>query len=200
MSDILLIKRHLGRDAILGQAIESIELPALELNEAEVYVRLLRAIVYQQLSGKAATTIHGRFLDLFPERYPHPEQLLALPEERLRLAGLSRQKAAYLRNAAEHFLLHPIPNWQALSDEEILAWLTAIKGVGRWTVEMILIFTLGRPDVFPVDDLGVRQAIVKLYQLEEQGSALLKACARIAEPWRPYRSYATRWLWRWLDS
>lgn len=168
----------------------------------DVYYDLLESIVSQQLSVKAAATIHGRFMALFEDGIPYPEKLLALDVPTLRSVGLSNQKASYMHNVAAFFVQEKLhgANWDTLTDEEIIQKLTKIKGVGRWTVEMILMFTLGRPDVLPVDDLGIQQAMKRLYELEETGKALRARMVEIAEPWRPYRTHACRYLWKWKDS
>lgn len=168
----------------------------------DVYFDLLESIVSQQLSVKAAATIHGRFVGLFEDGLPHPEKLLALDVPTLRAVGLSNQKAGYMLNVANFFVtekLHGV-DWSTMTDEEIIKRLTAIKGVGRWTVEMILMFTLNRPDILPVDDLGIQNAIKRLYELEETGKALRIRMVEIAEPWRPYRTHACRYLWKWKDA
>lgn len=192
---------HLSRDARLKAAIESSEL-VFPAPRGDLYYSLLRSITFQQLSGKAATTIHGRFLELFPEGYPHPEDVIALDITTLRSVGLSRQKATYIQNVAEFFKQERLEHkdWSTLSDEEIIQYLTQIKGVGKWTVEMILMFTLNRPDVFPLDDLGIQQAIQSMYGLESKGRELKKEMLAIAEAWRPYRTYACVYLWRWKDG
>jgi len=161
---------------------------------------LVRSVVYQQLSGKAAATIHGRVLALFPDRdHPEPEDLLAAPAERLRTAGLSRQKIAALKDVAQKCIDGVIPPARALArldDEEIIARLTEARGVGRWTVEMYLMFTLGRPDVLPIDDLGVRKGAEKLYRRSFTPKELGVYGAR----WAPWRSAAAWHLWRVVDT
>lgn len=164
------------------------------------YRALVRAVVYQQLSGKAAATIHGRVLALFPDKdHPEPEDLISAPDETLRSAGLSRQKTAALKDIAQKRLDGVIPPAKALarlSDEEIIERLTAARGVGRWTVEMYLIFSLGRPDVLPVDDLGVRKGAEKLYKR----SFTPKELGAYGERWGPWRSAAAWHLWRVMDT
>jgi DNA-3-methyladenine glycosylase II len=164
------------------------------------YRALVRSIVYQQLSGKAAATIHGRVLALFPNKdHPDPEDLLAAPEALLRSAGLSRQKAAALKDLAQKRIDGVVPNARALTrlpDEEIIERLTAVRGVGRWTTEMYLIFTLGRPDVLPIDDLGVRKGAEKLFKREFTPKTLGAYGAR----WAPWRSAAAWHLWRVVDT
>lgn len=167
---------------------------------ADAYGALLRSIVGQQLSTKAAASIYGRVTELFGGRTPSPEELLAYDPEGLRGAGLSRAKVAYMRSLAEHVVggTLELDELDELSDEEITAELTAVKGLGVWTAHMFLIFHLQRPDVLPVGDLGVRNAARLLYDLDELPKpAELEA---LAEPWRPYRSLGSLYLWRSLDN
>lgn len=195
-------KRHLSRDLRFRKIIES-STPLRRINsDGDVYAALLRTIVYQQLSGKAAATIHGRFLDLFPDRYPDPSQLSHLTSDELRAVGLSRQKAGYLQNVASHWETHGwMANaWGKFPDDQVIELLTQIKGVGTWSAQMILMFTLRRPDIFPRDDLGIRNAMVKRYRLRSQGKALTQRMTQIAEAWRPYRTLACRYLWQWHDT
>lgn len=185
---------------VIGKVFPNVEVAPLDLTD-DVYGRLVRAIVFQQLSGKAAGTIYGRFAALFPDEYPEPELVLGFDLPSLRAVGLSKQKATYIQNVAGHFLengLHKT-NWQEYGDEEIIAQLTQIKGVGAWTVQMILIFALGRPDVLPTEDLAIQKAVQQLYNIEAKGRQLKTAMLEVAEEWRPYRSIVTRYLWRWLD-
>jgi DNA-3-methyladenine glycosylase II len=164
------------------------------------YRALVRSIVYQQLSGKAAATIHGRVLGLFPDKdHPEPEDLLGASEDMLRSAGLSRQKAAALKDLAQKRIDGTVPHARALTrlpDDEIIERLTAVRGVGRWTVEMYLIFTLGRPDVLPIDDLGVRKGAEKLYKR----TFTPKELGAYGERWGPWRSAAAWHLWRVADT
>ena len=160
---------------------------------------LCRSIIFQQLSGKAASTIHGRFLDLFPNRVTTPEALLRIPEEKLRAVGLSRQKTAYLRDLSErvHTGALPLDHVDTLADSEIIEYLVQVKGIGVWTAQMFLMFRLGRPDVLPDLDLGIRNAIKKAYRV--RGIPTPKRIAKIGEAWRPYASVACWYLWRSLD-
>ena len=161
------------------------------------FAALLRSIVYQQLSGKAADSIHRRLLDLFPSRRPSARALLALDEAELRAAGLSRSKVLSVRDLAAKSAARRLPSRKsldAMDDEAIIERLTEIRGIGRWTVEMLLIFTLGRPDVLPVTDLGVRRGFMVC-----QGNEVLPEPADLlahGEIWRPYRSVASWYLWR----
>jgi DNA-3-methyladenine glycosylase II len=195
------IRLHLAQDAQLKPVLESVELIQWG-SGTDVYCDLLESIVSQQLSVKAAATIHGRFVQLFDDGFPHPEKLLAMDLGTLRSVGLSQQKANYMLNVANFFVeqqLHGV-GWSAMTDLEIIQRLTQIKGVGRWTVEMILMFTLHRPDILPVDDLGIQNAMKRLYRLETTGKALRQQMTELAEPWRPYRTYACRYLWKWKDG
>lgn len=194
------IMRHLSTDPILMQLIERYGFPEKPFRDGSVYESLLRAIVGQQLSAKAAATIHSRFLHLYGGQCPKPFALLDTPLETLRSAGLSAQKSTYLREAALWFKHNPDVDFVAMPDEEVIRLLTEIKGVGRWTAQMVLMFTLGRPDVMPVDDLGIRNAMARHYNLDEQGSALARRMEMIAEAWRPFRSWACFVLWKSLDA
>lgn len=192
---------HLKKDPLLQTVIENTTINPL-VPSGKVYFDLLESIVSQQLSVKAASTIFARFCSLFPDDYPHPELLNSIDHHLLRTAGLSNQKATYLKNVAVFAMENDMEHysWDILSDQEIIAFLTQIKGVGQWTVEMVLIFTLNRPDIWPIDDLGIQQAMTRLFSLEESGKPLLKRMTQLAEPWRPYRSLASRYLWRWKDA
>ena len=165
------------------------------------YQSLISSIAHQQLTGRAAATILGRFFALYGEgRYPEPEELLATPDESLRAVGFSRAKAAALRDLASRTLDGTVPPRATLArlpDEEIIERLTAVRGVGRWTVEMFLIFTLGRPDVLPVDDYGVRSGFRIAYRKREIPAP--KRLAAFGERWAPYRSTAAWYLWRAVD-
>jgi 3-methyladenine DNA glycosylase/8-oxoguanine DNA glycosylase len=163
------------------------------------YRSLARAIFFQQLAGPAARAIMNRVLTLLDtddERFFTPKQLLAATDEQLRSAGLSRQKLTYLRDLSQKFASGEISEGEfaAQDDEEVIRRASSVKGIGRWTAEMFLIFSLGRPDVLPVDDLGVRRGFEQTYRLPELPSP--DEMRRIAEPWRPYRSVGTWYMWR----
>jgi len=163
---------------------------------------LAESIVYQQLSGKAAATIFGRVRALYPRRkWFLPELILATPDEKFRAAGLSRSKTAAIKDLAAKTLDGTVPTGAALarmSDEEIIARLTTVRGIGRWTVEMMLLFDLGRLDVWPVDDYGVRKGYAKTFRKKELPKP--KELRAIGEKWRPYRSVAAWYFWRALDN
>ena len=160
---------------------------------------LVRAIVYQQLSGKAAATIHGRVLQLFDPEAPIPPQILSAEHTALRGAGLSKQKASYLRNLAEHSVNGslPVESLHELSDEEIIAALTQVKGIGRWSAQMFLMFRLGRPNVLPDLDLGVQKGIQLAYRMRKLPPP--KKVLEVGAKWAPYRSIASWYMWRVLE-
>ena len=167
---------------------------------ADAYGALVRTIVGQQLSTRAARTIYTRVTALFGDRPPTPEEILAADEEALRAAGLSRPKVSYLRDLARRVIdgeldldaLHALP------DEEVIAQITAVKGLGRWSADMFLIFHLDRPDVLPVGDLGIRRAVERAYGLPDLPDA--ETLDRIAAPWRPWRTLACFYLWKSLEE
>jgi 3-methyladenine DNA glycosylase/8-oxoguanine DNA glycosylase len=165
-----------------------------------LFTALLRSIAYQQLSGKAAATILGRVNGLFPRSLPTPGQLLEIAPERLREAGLSTAKTAAVRDLAARTLDGTVPSLaqiRRMQDEEIIERLLVVRGVGRWTAEMLLIFRLGRPDVLPLNDLGVRKGFGLTFRTRKLPSPRLMT--RRAERWRPYRSVASWYLWRALE-
>jgi len=163
---------------------------------------LAESIAYQQLSGKAAATIFGRVRALYPEgKWLDPEKLLATPDEKLRAAGLSRAKTAALKDLAAKTIDGTVPSGRVLirmSDDEIIARLTTVRGIGRWTVEMLLLFDLGRADVWPVDDYGVRKGFAKTFGKRKLPTP--KQLIKLGEKWRPYRSVAAWYFWRALDA
>jgi DNA-3-methyladenine glycosylase II len=168
---------------------------------ADHYGALVRSIVNQQLSTKAARSIYLRLTERFDGRTPTPAQVLADDPEELRAAaGLSRAKVGYLRSLAEHVLSGELEleRLDELEDEQVIAELVAVKGIGEWSAHMFLMFHLQRPDVLPVGDLGIRRAIERAYGLQDLPDAA--TIERIAEPWRPHRTLACRYLWRSLDN
>ena len=205
-----------GADPVMDRLISETGAFAMRADNEDPFRSLSRAIIYQQLSGKAAGTIFARFLGLFEqgstfdptirrtdpawspltEPFPPPTAVLALDDQQMRSAGLSRQKIASLRSLAEHFASGElsVEHFEEWEDEEIIAHLTRVRGIGRWTAEMFLMFHLHRPDVLPVNDVGINRAIARLYQLP----ALPKPpdVVRIGEPWRPWATVACWYLWR----
>ena len=193
---------HLRRvDPVLGRIIAQVRTPPPPpRREGTHYDALMRAIVYQQLSGKAAGTIHRRFRELFPGHRPRAELVLAASDERLRSAGLSRQKIGYLRDLSARVAdgTLPLAHLGRLPDDAIVEHLIQVKGIGRWTAQMFLMFRLGRPDVLPELDLGIQNAVQRAYGLRSR--PLPKDVVRIGERWRPHASTACWYLWRSLDN
>lgn len=205
-SDLTLPLDHLAQDPIMARIIQETPAPKIFNDYADdVYLALLESIVSQQISVKAADAIFARFRLLFADGYPHPDALLLKSTEELRSAGLSFQKIKYLQSVADFSLANPIDraHLDAMTDEDIVQHLLPIKGVGRWTVEMLLMFVLNRPDVFPIDDLVIRQRMLRAYPEQTEGltgKALYKVLHHIADAWRPYRTTASRYLWRWKPA
>ena len=192
-------ERHLKkRDSVLGAVIRKVG-PCGYTLQRDRFGMLVRSIVYQQISGAAARTILGRLTDALPGRQLTAQGLAALSPEEYRLAGVSKQKAGYLQSLAELSLTGDLrlARIGRYADQDIIAQLTQVKGIGVWTAQMFLMFSLGRPDVLPWDDLGVRQAIRKLYGLSQMPTRA--ESERIAEPWRPYASVASWYCWRSLE-
>jgi DNA-3-methyladenine glycosylase II len=191
---------HLRRDPRLGPLIDRHGSPALRARSTAFH-SLARAILFQQVSGAAGAAIYRRLVALFPgQRFPRPAQLAALSPEVLRTAGISRQKAGYLLDLAERLedgRLSP-RRIAKLPDEEAIRELTGVRGIGEWTAQIFLMFTLHRPDVLPVGDLGLRRGMQRLFELDEPPTR--ERMERLAEPWRPYRSAASWYLWRVADG
>jgi DNA-3-methyladenine glycosylase II len=197
--DWKIAKRHLRRaDATLGQVIARAGTCTLARRK-DYFVVLCKAIFSQQLSTKVAAVLFGRFRDQFPGRRPTPARALKLLDgdpETIRRCGLSRQKTVYVRDLAQHFIDGRIPTRKLsrMSDQDVIDALVAVKGIGRWTAEMFLMFVLNRPDVLPVDDLGLREGVREIYKLAERPTAA--EVTALGECWRPYRSIATWYIWR----
>ena len=178
------------------------DLPLLHFHR-NIALRLCASIMSQQLSTKVAEVIFKRFLQLYGGQEPTPRQIADTPLEVLRGIGLSNAKAAYVHNVAAFALEHQLTDekLQQLSNEEIIQLLTQIKGVGQWTVEMLLMFTLGREDVFAVDDYGIQVAMKKLYNLDDSHKKAFKEkMLQLSQKWKPYRTYACLYLWQWKDT
>ncbi len=193
---------HLSRDKRLKKAMTAVG-PVELRGSNDLMNDLFASIISQQLSTKVARVIHSRFLDLYSGKKPTAEQVLASSLEVLRSIGLSLAKAQYMHNVARFFIEKGLSNKQIrkMNDEAVIHLLTQIKGVGRWTVEMLLMFSLKREDVFAVDDLGIQQGMISLYKLEKEPKKKLKEdMQRIAAKWSPYRTYACLYLWRWKDG
>lgn len=192
---------HLKKvDPVIGAIIARVRKhPPPPTDDLSHFEALARSIVYQQLSGKAAFTIHSRFAALFPESRPRPDLLLDLADETLRSVGLSRQKTASLRDLAEKVQSGALPldHVETLSDEDLITHLVQVRGIGRWTAQMFLMFRLGRPDVLPELDLGIQNAVRKAYRLRKQPTP--QRVREIGRRWSPYSSYACWYLWRSLE-
>jgi 3-methyladenine DNA glycosylase/8-oxoguanine DNA glycosylase len=201
--DPVLACRHLSdADPVLGALIERVGPYLLRPRSTQsLFAAVARAIVYQQLSGSAAATILGRVKAIYaPKRFPTPRDILATPPERLRAAGLSAAKTAALRDLAERSLDGTVPTMRRvrfMADEDVIGRLVLVRGVGRWTAEMLLMFRLGRADVLPVSDLGIRKGFALTFGNRRLPAAI--TIERRAERWRPYRSVACWYLWRALE-
>jgi DNA-3-methyladenine glycosylase II len=192
---------HLQKDKKLAKILGT-QVHELKLHK-NIPLRLMASIMSQQLSTKVAQVIYRRFLELYNGKEPKPQQVLDTPFEKLRGIGLSNAKVSYVKNVAEFCIGHKITDKKllAMSNEEIIELLTQIKGVGRWTVEMLLMFTLGREDVFAPDDLGIQQAMMKTYKLDNGNKKELREkMLQLSEKWKPYRTYACLHLWHWKDN
>ncbi len=192
---------HLQKDKKLGSIVRE-PLPTLTLHK-NISLRLMASIMSQQLNTKVAKVIYHRFLEIYKGKEPKPQHVLDTPFDVLRGIGLSNAKVHYVQNVARFCIEHKITDKKLLTmnNEEIIEQLTQIKGVGKWTVEMLLMFTLGREDVFAVDDLGIQQAMISVYKLPKGDKKLLKEKMLIlSEKWKPYRTYACLHLWKWKDG
>ncbi len=194
--------RHLRRaDPVLARIIAQVGPCELAGNRFKSHFHaLLRSIIYQQLSGKAASTILRRTLAIYGGRAPKPEQLLATPDEVLQAAGVSRQKIGYLRDLAQRVHTNDVPLARVakLPDEELIATLTQVKGIGRWTAQMFLMFRLGRPDVLPELDLGIQKGIKLSYRMRKLPSP--ERVKKVGAKWAPYRTVASWYMWRLVDT
>ncbi len=195
MENFKLALRHLSKkDKILRKLIKQSSLKPLK-PKTNTFMSLVDSIIYQQLSIKAAFAIKQRFLKLFALRKPTPEKVLSMPEMRMRTCGLSRQKVSYIKNIAKAFAKKEVAykNFKNMSDEEVIESLIKIKGVGRWTAEMFLIFSLNRTDVYSLGDLGLNNALKKLYKINTR--IHIKKLSALLKTWTPYKSLAARLLW-----
>jgi DNA-3-methyladenine glycosylase II len=194
--------QHLLRDKKLKKLIGEnglLDLP----KRKNVFIRLCGSILSQQLSTKVAAVIYKRFLDLYGKKEPTPQQVIDTPDTTLRGIGLSNAKVSYVKNVARFAIEKGMEDKQLrkMGDEEVIEYLVGIKGVGRWTVEMLLMFTLGREDLFAVDDLGIQNAMISLFKLDRSNKKqFYEDMRRISQKWSPYRSYACLYLWRYKDN
>lgn len=190
---------HLSKDKKLATLVDGKEPFQLKFHK-NICLRLCASIMSQQLSTKVAKVIYHRFLDLYGGKEPTPQQIVATPFEKLRAIGLSNAKTQYVLNVAQFAIDHDLTDkrLKKMSNEEIIELLTQIKGVGKWTVEMLLMFTLGREDLFSVDDYGIQVAMKNIYKLDDSNKKEFKEkLLKISKKWSPYRTYACLHLWHW---
>jgi DNA-3-methyladenine glycosylase II len=193
---------HLAKDRKLKKLLDNHE-PFSINKRKEIYFYLIASIMSQQLSTKVADTIRKRFLSLYDDHIPQPSQVLDTPIATLRSIGLSNAKAGYVHNVAQFAISNGMDPRKLgkMSNEEVIAYLTQIKGVGKWTTEMLLMFSLGREDVFAIDDWGIQNAMIGIYKLDRTDKkAFREKLLRISAKWSPYRTYACMHLWRWKDN
>lgn len=192
---------HLKNDCILADIISNTTLPE-NSSEGNVYKDLIKSITSQQLSTAVSRVIFNRLCMLYDGMSPTPGQLIDTDHETLRSVGYSNQKARYIKNVALFFegKEREFEYWSMIENKKIIEELTSIKGVGKWTVQMILMFTLERPDVFPVDDLGIQMGMKHFYNLNTEKKALKQEMEGIADHWRPFRTYASRYIWAAKDK
>lgn len=193
---------HLGKDKKLKKII-SMQQPYVLIKQKNIYLHLCSSIMSQQLNIKVAAVIFERFLNLYKNKKPSLRQIADTSFETLRCIGLSNAKTRYVQNVCNFLSREKITDatFHKMSNEELIKYLSQIKGVGQWTVEMILMFTLGREDVFALDDLGIQQSIAKLYGLDATDKKLLKEkMVQLSAKWSPYRTYACRYLWGWKNN
>lgn len=190
--------RQLGRDPVIKKLMAEYPSPTWE-KKTNLFQSLVYEIIGQQLSGKVAKVIYKRFLDLFGGKIPKTGELLKINDDKIRSCGCSRAKVKYLKSlaqAVENKTLD-LKNLATLPDDQVYAQLTAVKGIGNWTAEMFLIFSLHRPDIFSVGDLGIRTAVSNLYGVPREN---IKKISKVADTWKPYRSFACRYLWLSLEN
>lgn len=193
---------HLSKDKKIKKLVENSHVHKL-IKRKNICTYLCASIMSQQLSTKVADVIYKRFLNLYGDKEPTAQQVLDTPFEKLRGIGLSNAKVNYVKNVAQFEIEYGMDakKLAKMTNEEVIEYLIVIKGVGRWTIEMLLMFALGREDVFAVDDLGIQNAMIKLYKLDSTDKKKLKEdMLRLSKKWSPYRTYACVHLWRWKDN
>lgn len=193
---------HLSKDKKIKKIIEASQPHQLKKRK-NICTYLCASIMSQQLSTKVADVIYKRFIELYNGKEPTPQQILDTPFDKLRSIGLSNAKVGYVQNVARFEIEFGMEakKLNKMSNEEVIDYLIVIKGVGKWTIEMLLMFALGREDVFAVDDLGIQNAMISLYKLDNSDKKQLKEdMLRLSKKWSPYRTYACVHLWRWKDN
>jgi DNA-3-methyladenine glycosylase II len=200
-SELIYIE-HLSKDKKLAPLLQQQAVKKIA-RKKNVCLHLMASVMSQQLSVKVAKIIYNRFLDLYKGAEPTPQQVADTPFEKLRGIGLSNAKVTYIQNIARYALEHSMEDKKLykMSSEELMGFLLPIKGVGRWTVEMQLMFALGHEDIFAIDDLGIQQAMIKLYKLDVTDKKAMKdKMLKISAKWSPYRTYACLYLWDYKDG
>lgn len=195
-------RQHLSKDKKLKKLIDN-SVPHQLKKRKNICIYLCASIMSQQLSTRVADVIYKRFIALYGGKEPTPQQILDTPSETLRGIGLSNAKVSYVKNVAQFETEFGMDakKLAKMSNDEVIDYLISIKGVGRWTVEMLLMFALGREDVFAIDDLGIQNAMIKLYKLDNTDKKKVKEdMLRLSKKWSPYRTYACVHLWQWKDN
>jgi DNA-3-methyladenine glycosylase II len=193
---------HLAKDKKFSKLIEGAK-PYQLKKRKNICIYLCASIMSQQLSVRVADVIYGRFIDLYEGKEPTAQEILDTPSEKLRAIGLSNAKVSYVKNVARFEIESGMDpkKLNKMDNEEVIAYLTQIKGIGRWTVEMLLMSALGREDVFAIDDLGIQNAMIRLYKLDRADKKKFREdMLRISKKWAPYRTYACKHLWSWKDN
>lgn len=192
------IKHLIKADPILASAISQLSRPVWRV-EKNYFLSLVETIINQQLSDKAGATITRRFMLLFPNKNLKPEMVVKIPDEKIRQAGISYQKISYIKDLAKQIIDQKLSlkEIHKFSDEEVITQLIQVRGIGRWTAEMFLMFSLGREDIFSFGDLGLRNAIQRLYKLKKLPTQ--KQAEKISSKWKPFRTWACRYLWKSLE-
>jgi DNA-3-methyladenine glycosylase II len=194
---------HLAKDRRLKKLLDQHKEPLTIRKQTDMVFYLCASIMSQQLSTKVAHTIRQRYLDLFDGQFPTPEQILKTSPAALRAIGLSNSKVGYVLNVARFAVEEGMEHQKLdkMDNEAVITYLTQIKGVGRWTAEMLLMFGLGREDVFSIDDWGIQNAMIHIYKLDREDKKLFREkLLKISGKWSPYRTYACLYLWRWKDN
>lgn len=195
-------QKHLSKDKVMKMLIK--KHGHLEIGKRKnIYLHVCSSIISQQLSARVADVIYSRFINLFKTKTPKPSEILAIAVEQYRSIGLSNAKTQYIKNVCRFFIEHKITDTrlQKMTNEEVMNLLTQIKGVGRWTTEMTLMFTLAREDVFSDGDLGLQKAIMQLYKIEYNNKKELSTKIELlTQSWKPYRTYACLYLWKFVDN
>jgi len=190
------MKKAIINDPKIVDISTKVNLPEITKTN-DIYLDMVEIIISQQLSGNVAKVIYNRFLELFKNKYPSPKELLSTDALKLREVGLSQAKTNYVKNLAEFALNNDLSlsHIDSLRDDEIVELLTKVKGIGKWSVEMLLIFSLDRADVFPYDDLVIKKSMIEIYGIKKEGKELIEKMNKISEKWKPNRTIASRYLW-----